>query len=252
MKNIGILFIVFASCIFSSCEKDSIVNNDEVIVVKATGNIQDDVEAFRNSLGPLNTTPGVTGGHREINWEGVPDRLDDKPLADNFFNQTGENASTSQQRGAVYSTTGSFMVSSNGFAAVNSDAASQFSSFSGNKTFANTTAAQWDVKFQKAGTTEAASVQAFGLVFSDVDDDSSTSLEFFDEERSLGKYFVPAHDAGSSFSFLAVQFKNNEHITKVTVSHDGFLSETVNDISEGGIKDLIVLDDFIYSEPVAQ
>jgi len=221
-------------------------------VIKATGNIQKAVDAFRSSLGPLNTTPGATGGRREINWDALPDSLENKPLPANLFNPTGENANTLMQRGAVYSTTGSFMISSDGFAAINSEAASEFSAFSGTKTFANTTAAKWDVKFQKAGTTESASVQSFGLVFSDVDKENTTSLEFFNGNKSLGKYFVPAHNANASFSFLAVQFKNNEPITKVTVRHDGFLAEGTNDVSEGGTRDLIVLDDFIYSEPVAQ
>lgn len=253
MKNIVILFLVCSFFAFSSCEKDNATPAaEDVTVIRATGNIQDEVEAFRALLGPLNTTPNVTGGHREINWDGLPDSLENKVLPDDLFNQTAENASAAMQRGAVYSSTGSFMVSSNGFASVNSDASSEFAAFSGTKTFANTTAAKWDVKFQKAGTVQSASVQAFGLVFSDVDKDSSTSLEFFDGAKSLGKYFVPAHDATSSFSFLAVQFKNNERFTKVTVVHDGFLAEGTKDISEGGTRDLVVLDNFIYSEPVTE
>ncbi len=83
-------------------------------------------------------------------------------------------------------------------------------------------------------------------------EDSSTALEFFDEGASLSKFFVPAHDAISSFSFLGVQFNNNGHITKVTVTHDGFLEEGTKDVSDVGIRDLIVIDDFIYSEPVVE
>jgi hypothetical protein len=49
-----------------------------------------------------------------------------------------------------------------------------------------------------------------------------------------------------------VKCKNNERITRVTVSHDGFLAEGTKDVSDGGTKDLIVLDDFIYSEPAVQ
>ena len=195
MKNITTLALILSSVSLFSCKKNNSTPVEQVTVIKATGNIQDDVNAFENLLGPLNTTPGATGGHREINWDGLPDSLENKALPDNLFNPTGESASAVMQRGAVYSTTGSFMVSSNGFAAINSDAASQFSAFSGSKTFANTTAAFWDVKFQKAGTIQSASVQAFGLVFSDVDKDNSTSLEFFNGDKSLGKYFAPAHDA---------------------------------------------------------
>ena len=56
----------------------------------------------------------------------------------------------------------------------------------------------------------------------------------------------------SHFSFLGVRFNKSERITKVTVTHDGFLEEGTKDVSEGGARDLVVLDDFIYSEPVAQ
>jgi hypothetical protein len=147
---------------------------------------------------------------------------------------------------------GSFVVSNNGFESVNSEAATEFAAFSGNNTFANTTAPRWDVKFQKSGTTQSASVDAFGVVFTDVDEDNSTAIEFFDGDESLGKFFVPPHDAKTKFSFLGVHFTNGKRITKVTVTHDGFLAEGLPDISEGGTKDLVTLDDFIYSEPAAQ
>lgn len=252
MKNIiTTVIIVLSAVLFFSCEKDNASPGNKVEVIKANGNIQDDVDAFKNMLGPLNTTPDAIGGYREINWDGVPDSLLDKPLPNDFFNPTGNHAVAARQRGVAYAG-GSFMVSSNGFAAINSEASSQFTAFSGTKTFANTTAAKWDVLFQKAGTADSASVLAFGLVFADVDGDNSTSVEFFNGDKSLGKYFVPAHNATSNFSFLAANINNNERITKVTVAHDGFLTEGTKDISDGGTRDLIVLDDFIYSEPVAE
>jgi hypothetical protein len=253
MKNYALLiaFTFSASLTFLSCEKETTSANDDVTVIKSTGDIQNDVETFRHLLGPLNTTPGPTTGRREINWDGVPDSLQDIALPVDFFNPTGDNAVASLQRGVTYAT-GSFMVSSTKFAKENGGASSQFQAFSGSNAFANMSAARWDVSFQKAGTTTSAAVQAFGLVFSDVDEDNSTSLEFFNEDKSLGKYFVPPHDAISSFSFLGAYFKNAERITKVTVSHDGFLSEGTKDISDNGTRDLVVLDDFIYSEPVVQ
>ena len=253
MKSIPTIVILFAgTCLFFSCKKESLSVKEEVLLIKANGNIQDDVEAFKNMLGPLNTTPNATSGHREINWEGVPDSLLDKPLPGDFFNQTGDNALASLQKGITYASTGNFVVSSDGFSSINNETSSQFTAFSGTKTFANTTAAKWEISFQKAGTTESAFVQAFGLVFSDVDKDSSTSFELFNGNKSLGTYFVPAHDAASNFSFVGVNFTNNERITSVTVSHDGFLTEGTDDVSNGGARDLVVLDDFIFSEPVAQ
>jgi len=253
MKNFALLITITfsASITFLSCEKEITSANDNVTVIKSTGDIQNDVETFRHLLGPLNTTPGATTGRREINWDGVPDSLQDVALPVDFFNPTGDNAVASLQRGVTYAK-GTFMVSSTKFAKENSGASSQFQAFSGSNTFANVSAARWDVSFQKSGTTASAATQGFGLVFSDVDEDNSTSLEFFDGDKSLGKYFVPPHDATSSFSFLGVYFKNAECITKVTVSHDGFLSEGTKDISDNGTRDLVVLDDFIYSEPVVQ
>ena len=255
MKNFLILFLGCSACFFCSCKKNNTpgtTSGNQITVVKATGDIQAKVDAFRALLGPLNTTPNAKGGHREINWEGVPLSLENKTMPIDFFNPTGANAPAANQRGLVYSNQGSFMVSSDGFSGVNKNAAGQFAAFSGSKTFANTTAAAWDVTFQKAGSNVVATIQAFGLVFSDVDKDSSTALEFFDDGVSLGKFFVPAHDATSSFSFLGVQFNNGEHITKVTVTHDGFLAEGTKDVSDGGTRDLIVVDDFLYSEPVPE
>lgn len=252
MKSLATTVIISLTLsLFFSCKKDKATSDNKVEVITSNGNIQDDVDAFKNMLGQLNTTPDAVGGHREINWEGVPDNLLDKQLPDNFFNETGPNAVAARQRGITYAG-GNFMVSSSGFAAVNSAASSQFTAFSGTKTFANTTAPKWQISFQKAGTTASAFVQAFGLVFSDVDEDTSTSIEFFDGSKSLGKFFVPAHNAASNFSFVGVSVKNNERITKVTVTHDGFLTEGTTDVSNGGTSDLIVFDDFIYSEPVAQ
>ena len=52
----------------------------------------------------------------------------------------------------------------------------------------------WNVEFEVAGARVAASVNGFGAVFSDVDDPTSTSIEYFAGNRSLGIYFVtPFH-----------------------------------------------------------
>jgi hypothetical protein len=92
-------------------------------------------------------------------------------------------------------------------------------------------------------------VRGFGAVFSDVDIPNTTFIEFFNETESLGKYFIPAHDQSTSFSFLGVYFNDNQKITRIEVGHPGVLSDGKADISDGGPKDLIVLDDFFYAEP---
>jgi hypothetical protein len=251
MKNTFLLCLLTAVAT-TSCDKENSAPAENPTIIQSSGDITNAITGFRNLLGTLNTAPGATSGRREINWDGVPDSLEGKALPLDFFNPVGENADALLQRGLTYDPAkGTFMVSGNSFAQINNEAASQFSTFSGAKTFANVSVAQWPVGFQKAGTTVSASVQGFGAVFSDVDEANTTSLEFFDDEKSLGKYFVPPHDNSSSLSFLGVYFKNDQHITKVQVTHDGFLKEGTKDISDGGTRDLVVLDDFIYSEPLA-
>ena len=239
-------FIVFTGC---SKNKDEAKPNDNVVVVTATGDINAQLDEFRQLLGDqLNTTPGVVGGRREINWDGVPDALLNQKLPENFFNPVGEQASVAHQRGLVYSAAGNFQVSKTNFAEVNASAATELSSFSGNKIFANVSANKWDVEFQVPSKTLPASVKGFGIVFSDVDLPKSTSLEFFDGEKSLGKFFAPAKN-GSNFSFLGVYFKNKK-VTRVRVEHQGQLDQGQPDISNNGTVDLVAMDNFLYNEPV--
>jgi hypothetical protein len=237
---------------FDSCKKDS-KPADTAEVITATGDITASVNEFRNLLGSqLNTTTGATSGRREINWDGVADSLLEKPLPDDFFNPVAAGSPVARQRGLTYAANnGKFMVSNNNFADINPVAAAQFKAFSGNKTFANTTSNLWEVQFRVPGAVTAAAVKGFGAVFSDVDLATSTYIEYFNGTKSLGKYFVPPHDSSSSFSFLGVYFKNGKTVTRLQVSHQGNLASGVADISNNGTADLILLDDFLYSEPLA-
>ena len=243
------LFVTGAMVLMSSgCEKDT---TESVVIITGTGDITAKLNEFRQVLGAkLNTQPGAVGGHREIDWDGVPDSLLGKPLPNDFFNPVGGDASqAARQRGLTYETTGKFMVSNNNFLAVNSQASSQFASFSGTKSFANISSNLWQIDPKVPGQSTAATIRGMGIVFSDVDVDNSTSIEFFSDSKSLGKFFAPKHDGTSSFSFLGVYFKN-EKVTHVRVAHDGILQDAEKDITNGGSHDLVVLDNFLYDEPV--
>lgn len=244
--------VLVAGCLLLfSCKKEAGTSQD-VTVIKATGIIQDEIAAFRHLLGDqLNTTPGVIGGRREINWDGVPDSLLGKDLPVDFFNPTAPGASAALQRGLAYASAGQFRVSKTDFQDVNGNVAGEFHAFSGSKTFANISSNAWEIKVEKPGQSLAAATRGFGVVFSDVDLPNSTSLEFFNGSKSLGKYFAPAHNAVSSFSFLGVYFNSAERITRIRVEHQGVLADGQKDISNNGVSDLIVLDDLLYSEPVA-
>jgi hypothetical protein len=237
--TVGILLI--------GCDKED--SEDKSLIFSANGDITAKLTEFRNQLGPVNITIGKTDGRREINWDGVPDSLNGKKLPANFFNPTEAGATESLQRGAVYASLDNAMVSAAKFSEVNASASTEFASFSGNKSFAVTNSTLWPVSFRVAGTNTDASVRAFGAVFSDVDKANSTYIEYFNNQGSLGRFFVPPHDNNSSFSFLGVYFPNAD-VTEVRVGHEGRLSDGEKDISQGGTKDLVVLDDFIYSEPL--
>jgi hypothetical protein len=248
MKNTGSTFLFISLACFISCKKQDKDEQIRTTVYKAAGDITETLSEFKAALGNLNTAPGAVGGRREINWDGVSEEFVNKPLPNDFFNTPGGSVSASRQRGLVYST-GTFQVSNNHFADVNAAAAPELIAFSGDKAFANVSSKMWDIGFEMAGQTAAASVKGFGLVFSDVDVENSTSLEFFNGDQSLGSYFAPVPDAATKFSFLGVYFPDHT-VTRIRVAHQGILSSGEKDITQGGTHDLIILDDFIYSEPV--
>jgi len=251
MIRLVFVIVVFTAFVFQSCKKDSVDEN--TVVIEGNGSVQDEIDAFRELLGPLNSGAASTNGRREINWDAVPDDQIGKPLPNNFFNPTGPGALAARQRGLTYtSLSGEFVVSKTNFEDINTLAAGSFKAFSGTNTFANTSSSLWEVGFQVPGEASRASVRGFGAVFSDVDISNSSFLEFFDDDKSLGKFFIPAHDANTSFSFLGVYFKGDQKVTRVAVSHPGILKSGQADISNGGPKDLVVLDDFLYAEPVRQ
>ncbi len=243
--------ICIALFTITSCKKEKSTLPD-VTVISATGDIKEEMDAFRHLLGDqLNTTTGVTGGRREINWDAIPDAMLGNDLPLDFFNPTAPGSPQSLQRGLAYAAAGQFRVSNNQFHDVNSNASGEFKSFSGNKTFANISSNAWEIIIEKPGQQLTASTRGFGIVFSDVDLPKSTSLEFFNGNKSIGLYYAPPHDATSSFSFLGVYFNSSDRITRIRIKHDGILSHGQKDISANGTSDLVILDDLLYSEPVA-
>lgn len=236
--------------VVGACNKEQEPETQPAIF-SANGDINVKITEFRNQLGSLNNTTGMTTGRREINWDGVPDALNGLKLPGDFFNPTAAGSTESLQRGVVYGGFNDAMVSKSGFDEVNVEASSEFVAFSGNKNFGVVNASKWPVTFQVAGQSTAANIRAFGAVFVDVDKANSTFIEYFNGSTSLGRFFVEPHTAASSFSFLGVYFPE-AIVTDVVISHEGKLNDGEKDFTQGGTKDLVVLDDFIYSEPLAR
>jgi hypothetical protein len=254
--KLGVLIFI-ASSLAIGCNKDDYDNSIPQIqstVVKASGDLTAALAEFRHLLGDsLNTTPGKTSGRREVNWDGVPANItntDNFPF--DFFNSTDPAVGNGRKRGLVYQNTGtSFRVDSADFGGIDNSYAAQFDAFSPKKTFAYLGTNVTDVLFKVAGTNTDASINGFGLIFSDVDDPNSTTLEFFNGLKSLGVFKAPTRTAGNTFSFIGVHFPA-EKVTRVRITAgNGVLAAGVKDVSDGGTKDLVVMDDFFYSEPQA-
>lgn len=217
-------------------------------------------DQFRDDLGG-GTIAGLNGSfggeRREINWDGVPDAFSaPSNLPANFFNSTSP-------RGAEFSTPGTgVQVSANSgigpveFANINPSYSSTFGVFSAQRLFTGVDSNIVDVSFFLPGTSTPALVSGFGAVFTDVDLTSSTKIEFFDvNNASLGLFAVPIGTVNSeSLSFLGVSFTESI-ISRVQItSGNTALGAGIDDGSLLGVDnvaDLVVMDDFIYSEPTA-
>src|SRR5262245_44232183 len=123
------LIAIFAAS-FAGCDRDDKEEqqDDNITIIRASGDINASLNQFRQLLGaPVNTTPGATGGRREINWDGVPDSLMGKALPTNFFNPPGTDPALAPlQRGLTYAPTpapNGFRVSNVQFSDVNPQAA---------------------------------------------------------------------------------------------------------------------------------
>jgi len=244
MKITGMTFAAALVCLATSVQAAP-------IVLSATGAnaaaIQGTVDVFRASLGALN--PNVAGsfgsGRREINWDGVPNNFSEpNNLPGNFFN-------VNSPRGVVLSTPGSgFQVSANAgnSTPVEFGYSTLFAPFSAERLFTALGSTITDVSFFIPGSTTRALTNGFGAVFTDVDEATSTSIEFFNAaDQSLGQYFAPSSSGDETLSFLGVLFNEGSVVSRVRITSG-------NQVLAPGITspDLVVMDDFIYGEPVPE
>ena len=245
-------------------------NNNGFAVVRATvitesGTIADitpDIDQFRALLGALNApgTAGQAAGRREINWDGVPDvRSNNDTFPGNFFNPPAGQPGSA--RGLLMSTPGTGLrvsgligppETATLFGDVNATYTDEFAFFSPVKTFAATGSNRLTITFEvptQSGV--AASSKGFGVVFADVDSNNSTFVDVFNGNLHLGRFIVPRRTVAGALSFLGV-FLPDDRMTRVEITAGNApLGAGVNDLSDGGNADLVVMDDFIYAEPQA-
>jgi hypothetical protein len=208
-------------------------------------------DAFRAAIGG-GTVAGADGSfgglRREINWDGVPDSLSDpNSLPADFFN-------TTSPRGVTLSTPGTgFLVSANtgGASPVLFGFGSDFQTFSSQKLFTAVNSNITDISFFLPGTTTAATVSGFGVVFTDVEVAGDTRIQFFDS-NNIQIFTRNALTAGNQgLTFLgAVSSTATASIARVRITSGS------NTIVRSGVQgnpndDVVAMDDFIYAEPVS-
>jgi hypothetical protein len=225
--------------------------------------IKPTVNAFRAHLGHNNGIGGTfIGGRREINWDGVPDQFAAPNLMPaNFFN-------SNSPRGVVFFTPGTgFEVSANTinptntpvrFGNIRANFPNIFSTFSPQRLFTALDSNLTEALFFIPGTIQSATVRGFGVVFTDVNNDSSTTIEYLDVNGNLlfSRDVLPGPNVRGSLSFLGVTFDSPEvFLVRITSGNSILRTPAAVASTDSATADLaltqdvVVMDDFIYGEP---
>jgi len=239
------------------------------VVREATGanvaGIQGAVDAFEEEVGAEGCAAGPPdSGCRQIVWDGVQDSR----AAPLFMPE----AQFRNPQGALFTTPGTGVQVSGDdnsadtdplfddpddveFENINATYATAFAPFSGQRLFTSIDSNVIDTRFVVPDTNTPADTNAFGVVFSDVDTEGPTRMEYFAPDgSSLGSFPVPAGPAAdASFSFLGVIFNAGERIARVRITQGGApLAAGVNDTTQGGAADLVTTDNFVFGVPQEQ
>ena len=236
--------------------------------------IQSTVDAFRAALGEPNNADNLSqqSGRREINWDpDVPGTFPPGQEPDEVFHirHTTTRPVTPfnlflNTRGAQFTTPGEGLSQGppasgpqGGLAALfqNSTYGLIFSTFSPFRLFTPVGSNITEALFFIPGTSGVtpATVRGFGAVFTDVDQPdgsgnrgASTLIKYFGvDNKVLFSSSVPASPGNGSLSFFGIVF-DDARIKRVQI--------TTGDVAPGpdddGQNDIVVMDDFIYAEPV--
>ena len=244
------------------------VGGNNTSVTPGTANAA--MAAFEAAIGGANNganPPPQPNGFRTINWDGV--LLDGTDFGGITIvispnHVVGIPLNRFQERGVffdeIYAVSGPASATDpSTFTTVNPTVTNLFPAFSSTKTFAmfNDNGIGFRFVLASVHTTsqEFAATRGFGAIFRNVSIANTTSIEYFNGARSLGKSFVPFGTQGQA-EFLGVLFANpivtSVQITcgtDVLFSFNGttFSSNSINNPPGG--HNLVVTDDFVYAEP---
>jgi hypothetical protein len=235
-------------------------NFEPPIVYSASGPttaaILNTIEEFRTALGGINNgnSAGTTDGRREINWDGGGSAT--SPAATPF-------SGFLNNRGALFATPGSGFVQAppSGIATTFGNLSYEgiFRAFSPQRLFSPVGDSRTDVQFFIPGTNggTAATTRAFGAIFTDVDQPDGSDRGYRRENREFSvsiTYFsasgellfsgvVPSAPGNGNFSFFGAIFPD-ARIGRVLITAGDYAGPDDSDN-----RDIVMMDDFIYSEP---
>jgi hypothetical protein len=245
------------------------VGGTNTSVTSSTANAA--LTAFEAAIGGVRNAAASpqTGGFRAINWDGVA--LDGTDFGGNTTiivsnKVVGIPINRFETQGVlfeeIYAVSGPVGgADQSTFVSVNPNVSTLFPAFSPTKTFAmfndNTIGLSFILASPATATPVRVATRGFGAIFRNIRITNSTSIEYFNGARSLGKFFVPVGTGGQA-EFLGELF-NAPIVTSVQIvcgtdtlfTFDGltFKGTTTDNTSTG--HNLVVTDDFAYAEPVA-
>lgn len=208
------------------------------------------VDEFRNSLGELNLNEPVNAdpnGRRQINWDAAPDAISDPNLfPGDFFNFDAAPRARGIEFREVGSTTGFQLSSTEASGEPVNFGIDGFNPFSPERLFTPINGNSFDVLFfNPANNSQPALSRGLGIVFNDVEAADLTTMTFF--SRSGGVLFSESVETSSNagFSFTG-SFFDEPVVARVRVELGGQINA---DGSFSGA-DSVVMDDFIFGEPI--
>jgi PEP-CTERM motif len=107
-----------------------------------------------------------------------------------------------------------------------------------------------DVTFFLPGTNIPAVTTAFGLIFVDVEVSGDTTLQFFGESNHVIFSRNALSDGNRGLTFLGAVATGGESISRVRMT-SGANTIAANGVLGNPTSDVVVMDDFLYAEPVA-
>jgi len=246
----------------SASSKDSVAPTVFQAAGPTAASIQGTLDAYRAALGGLlnNNNPGpLTGGRREINWDGgnpnVMATTDPVTPFDTFLNTRGSRFTTPGK--------GLSQATPTGLATLfkNPTYTNTFAAFSPSRLFtpvgSNVTEGLFFIPGSNGGM--PATVSAFGAIFTDVDQpdgaengrhpshDASTLIEYFDKNgKEIFSSNVPSSPGDGNFSFFGIVF-DDARIARVRIT----TGDNAPGRNDDRNHDIVMMDDFIYGEPQA-